>query len=403
MEVSKSESVKKKKRRLRLEEKLKIIDAVDRGFSYAEIASQYGISIGSIAYINSNKQTYLSAIEKGYNLDIKKTPTEVTQRCDQEIKEFIEKSLNANLPLSRNLITTVAKESYTDNGKTNFKGSNGYYNRLKKRLNLKKLKLPEDDAAVDSLKLHKWKLASFEIISEYTQNNIYNLDETGLLMKKSPECTFFDDDNDDESEEVKQKKREKKGRSWLTIIFICNMSGVKEKLKVINRYEKPRALRRYNFDHTKLPVDYYFNDNAIMTSDIFQSIIMKWNEELKIQNRNVLLLLDKLKGHHIDFVPSNIKFLYLHPDSTPVIQPLEAGIIKEFKDHYISRYRKCLLEEMEKTATNIQFAIKKLNIVNVIQLINFAWQDVKTETICDCWKNVLDQKTNFASLFDHNY
>ncbi|XP_053201166.1 uncharacterized protein LOC128386195 [Panonychus citri] len=289
------------------------------------------------------------------------------------------------------MLKTVAKEKYHENGSTDFLASNGYLETLKKRLCIKNIKLHGDAASVDEVKVHEWKLSTLPIINEYSPVDIYNIDETGLFIKKLPEQTFILETDDPEIGQLRGVKQDK---TRVSIVCACNMVGDKEKLTVIYKCAKPRAFQNINFDYSKLPVNYYYNSTA--------------DEKLQLNNRKILLLLDNFRGHYISYEPKNIRFLFLEPNSTSKTQPLDAGIIKSFKDHYLSRYSQILYESHRLKQIDVTEFVKKFDILKVIKIVHLAWQDVKPEIIGNCWKHVglsnsSYNSSNCQSLVDHNY
>ena len=68
---------------------------------------------------------------------------------------------------------------------------------------------------------------------------------------------------------------------------------------------------------------------------------------MRSQNRRILLILDNARVHPFDFEFSNIELLYLPPNCTSEIQPLDQGIIKSFKDNYKTLINQFVLLEME--------------------------------------------------------
>ena len=89
-----------------------------------------------------------------------------------------------------------------------------------------------------------------------------------------------------------------------------------------------------------------------MTSYIMHSILTKLNSQMKAQSRNILLFLDGEGCHPSDLaVPgrySNIKIGFSPPNTTSVLQPLDLGIIKNFKVYYhqfLLRYVCAQIEE----------------------------------------------------------
>ena len=64
-----------------------------------------------------------------------------------------------------------------------------------------------------------------------------------------------------------------------------------EKPLVIGKAAKPRCFR--NMDIRKLPVEWRSNKKAWMTSQIMEEWLTAFNGRMKMQNRHVLLFLDK--------------------------------------------------------------------------------------------------------------
>ena len=54
---------------------------------------------------------------------------------------------------------------------------------------------------------------------------------------------------------------------------------------------------------------------------------------MRIQSRKNLLIVDNAPSHVFDEF-SNIEMLYLPKNTTSLLQPLDMGIIKIFKNHY---------------------------------------------------------------------
>ncbi|XP_071043363.1 jerky protein homolog-like [Parasteatoda tepidariorum] len=71
-----------------------------------------------------------------------------------------------------------------------------------------------------------------------------------------------------------------------------------------------------------------------MTSSIFTKLLLEWDKELK--NEKVVLLLDNCSAHPADedLCLKHIKLVFLPPNTTAIIQPLDQGIIRSFKFHY---------------------------------------------------------------------
>ena len=82
-------------------------------------------------------------------------------------------------------------------------------------------------------------------------------------------------------------------------------------------------------------IKYTSSKNAWMTSYIFKEELISWDTSLIKSGRKILLLLDNCSPHLIDAnILSNIKLIFLPPNSKRRLQPLDNGIIKNFKIYY---------------------------------------------------------------------
>ena len=73
-----------------------------------------------------------------------------------------------------------------------------------------------------------------------------------------------------------------------------------------------------------------------MTGKIMESILAKLNLRMSCENRNILLFMNNAGCHPKDFCEkfSNIKICFLPGNTTSTLQPLDLGIIQNFKLHY---------------------------------------------------------------------
>ena len=103
------------------------------------------------------------------------------------------------------------------------------------------------------------------------------------------------------------------------------MTGKKRKPVLISKYKNPRCFKNKNFKN----ISYYANKKAWMNSSIFKEILINWDSELIKINRKILLLVDNCSAHVIDLtILKNINLVFLPPNCTSVLQPLDNGILK---------------------------------------------------------------------------
>ena len=82
---------------------------------------------------------------------------------------------------------------------------------------------------------------------------------------------------------------------------------------------------------------------------------------------------------------SNIKIKFLPKNTTSRLQPLDAGIIRNFK----VKYRKSLVKYVLSRISDGSSAVEIANSVNVLMAIRWvqrAWQDVLPSTIKRCFE-----------------
>ena len=95
---------------------------------------------------------------------------------------------------------------------------------------------------------------------------------------------------------------------------------------------------------------------------------------------------------------SNIKIIFLPANTTSMLQPLDLGIIKNFKVHYRIRLLRFVISKIE-TCTTASEVTKSINIPHAIRWVAQAWEAVKPETIKKCFRKggVLDKSFAVSS------
>ena len=155
-------------------------------------------------------------------------------------------------------------------GKDDFKGSNGWLEKWKKRFNIKQLRISGESGDVQGPTVDSWKERLPELVAGYTRDDIRNIDETGLFWKALPDRGF--------GMKGKECKGGKKSKQRFTVAFFVTASGKKETPVVIWKAENPRCLKR--FDKALLPVDFCSQKKAWMDGEIMESILAKLNRRL---------------------------------------------------------------------------------------------------------------------------
>ena len=117
-----------------------------------------------------------------------------------------------------------------------------------------------------------------------------------------------------------------------------------------------------------------------------ESILAKINCRLSGNGCNILLFIDNAGCHPSDLRCkfSNIKICFLPANTTSKLQPLDLGIIQNFKVHYRNLFLKYVLAKIDQSASSKEVS-KSVNVLVAIRWVAVAWSQVKEETIRKCF------------------
>ena len=136
----------------------------------------------------------------------------------------------------------------------------------------------------------------------------------------------------------------KKSKKRVTVNACANASGtIKFPLQLIGKAKNPKCFQRVNMD--LLPVQYFAQKNAWMNTDIFLEwfqdsfvpYVRKELTSLGLENKAVLVLDNSPAHPDAEYLVSDdgkITALYLPPNVTSLIQPMDQGVLVALKRHY---------------------------------------------------------------------
>lgn len=229
---------------------------------------------------------------------------------------------------------------------TRFKASNGWLDSFKKRHNIKQMAVSGECADVADDTVAAWVERMKYIMNGYEPQNVWNTDETGCFYRTLPNKTL--------ANMKKECRGGKMSKERLTIAFFVNAAGEKEPPVIIGKSASPRCFNGLRDKMNPHWLPYYSNPKAWMNMEIMRAVLAKLNRQMVRQGRKILLLLDNVSSHSPDLKESfsNIKVVFLPKNTTSRLQPLDAGIIKNFKVHYRKLLVRHTLAEINDSDSN---------------------------------------------------
>ena len=259
-----------------------------------------------------------------------------------------------------------------------FKASNGWLEKWKARYGIVNRLVEGESGEVQEQTIESWMERLREICIGYRLQDIWNMDETGCFSRALPDKTF--------SERGKRCKGGKSSKQRVTVAFFVNAAGGKESDPVVIwRSKAPRCFKSLRDKTRPANVHYFTNQKPWMTSDIMRNILACTNRKLKSECRNVLLFLDNAPCYPSGLSFSNIKVIFLPKNATSRLQPLDAGIIQNFKVKYRKLLLKFVISRVDKQTTAAEIA-KEVDILKAIRWIQEAWVSVREYTVRNCFQ-----------------
>lgn len=278
-----------------------------------------------------------------------------------------------NMPVSGRMIQERARMYAAEMGYDNFTGSNGWLDRWRKCHDVHFASLCGEGADVDNVTVENWLKQLPTICTGCRQEDIFNADETGLFYWALPTCSMVI------GGEGSNPQGGKRSKERVTVLVCCSATGEKLTPLVIGSSKNPCCFK----NPLTLPVQYVANKRAWMTNDIWHRWLDDLNHKMKEQGCHILLFIDNCSAH-TDLYFTNVKLVYLPPNTTPRLQPCDAGIIQAMKMRYRKQLLRHVLFYMEEASSASNLA-KKVNILDAVMWWKMAWDEIDAATIEKCF------------------
>lgn len=386
---------KRKHITLSLNEKLAVLQRLDKGESLQKISKELNVGVTTIKDWRKNRkyiETYYTTTIDGENAlknrkTLKKPKLEL---LDSALWMWFCQERRKGTPISGPILKekAVVLHKKLEAG-SEFAASEGWIDRWKTRHSVRFVSISGEKLSANAEAAKEFSAKFQEIVkeNELLPCQVYNTDETGLNFKMLPSKTLAAS-----NESVAGTKLIK---DRITVTPCSNADGThKLPLFIIGKSKKPRAFK--NINPSSLPVYYRNQKSAWMDCNLFKSwffdeFVPSVEKDLKLKKLPIrsLLLLDNAPSHpsEEDLVKGDIKAIFLPPNVTSLIQPMDQGVIEWLKRRYRRKYISSILEKSEE-GCNIFEAMKSLNIKDAIYTIAASWDELKPDTLRKSWRKL---------------
>ncbi|CAO3656452.1 unnamed protein product [Mucor fragilis] len=294
----------------------------------------------TISNILNIKDSIYSAYAKG-NTKAKSTKTARAPQLDNDVLEYILNMNARSIAINRRSVKAYAKmlafkkykmHELPKKDQINF--SDGWLTDLFKRIGVKSRHLYGENSSVDltSANIVEQLSKIEQLLEPYDVKDIMNFDETGLYYEQQPTRTICQ----------QPLGGSKKSEDRFTVGLLTNYDGsYKGHPIAIGKHKTPKAAskkpllynRTTNIGQTHY-VEYHSSPSAWMTTDIFSKYVKRLNASFRYPKRDVAILVDNASVHKLKEEFSSIKLIFLPANTTSKLQPLDAGIIANFKAQF---------------------------------------------------------------------
>ncbi|KAH9124184.1 hypothetical protein LEN26_009763 [Aphanomyces euteiches] len=316
---------------LELSKKAEVLQDIEGGVRYEDIATKFSISKAMITRIKQKRSSIEAKLLQNADPESKR-PCRLSGdalELDRRVYLWFCKARATKvIPVTGPMLQEKALRAAAALGMTSFTASNGWLQGFRVRHNIQFRTLSGESAVVNMETVNDWMQSIATLVQDYHPDDIFNCDETGLFWRDLPTKSLI--------MSGESCKGGKKSKDRVTVLLTASATGEKIPLLIINNSHMPRAFKK------KLPLGVHWHGNAKawMNGRVFSQYCLWLNKRMEAQGRRILLLIDNAPCHIVpEIMLTNVRVLFLPSNTTSVTQPLDAGVIKNFK----VKYRKLLL------------------------------------------------------------
>ncbi|XP_032090894.1 histone-lysine N-methyltransferase SETD2 isoform X2 [Thamnophis elegans] len=393
-------NIKKQRRSIDLNLKLKIIKAHEAGKKANVIAREEGLARTTVWTILKDRKKIRAVIKgsTGADTTITRHRAGLIHQTEQLMVLWIEDQVRKRDPISflriqektRSIFSLLKERAGEACGKT-FDASRGWFLRFQRRFNYRNIPTKGKTTGLDQEGALRFRDELDNVLQEgeYLPEQIFSVNSTRLSWKKLPEGIYL---------------RRETFPDRITLLMGGNVAGFKLKPFLIHKSEDPCA-----FQKDTLPVHYQSNRNIWMTHALFKYWLMTYFvpqvKDYCSQARipfKILLIFDSAPGHpsHLDDLQADVKVVYLPRNTSPLLHPMDQGAIAVFKAYYLREVLTEAVAATEKGKVNFNQFWRQYDIRHCLEKVIAAWQGVGATCMRGIWEKCLKCFADLVKNFE---
>ncbi|XP_005112478.1 tigger transposable element-derived protein 4 [Aplysia californica] len=387
--------------------KLKLLHDVDsKSMTQSAIAKKYGVAKSTVStIIKKRSQIEFACNSSIYHPERKRMRTGRAENVEEALFSWFKQAQAMNAPISGEILMNVANQ-LAEEMKVEFTPRTGWLDRFKKRRGITCKTASREAGSVTAEQTDTWLSSTLPaLLLEYSREDIYNCDETGLYYKCLPDKTL--------ALKGETCSGGEKAKHRLTVLVAANMSGTdKLPLLVIGKASKPRCFKNVN----TLPLDYTANKKSWMTGAVFEKWLRKMDRKFHSQGHQTLMVVDNCPAHpQVDNLKA-IKLVFLPLKATSKLQSCDQGIIQSLKRHYRRQLLQKYILYLQTAGKVRDIDAFDISVLEALYMLQTAWTNVSESTVSNCFRHAgfktqeardvektpeeLADQTDFLSLFE---
>jgi hypothetical protein len=390
--TSSETKIKRQRKTICIEEKLEVINRLEKGERIANICRALGLAKSTVRTIRNNADRIKESAKSGIRASAKRifySRSSTMERMEKKLSMWIEDQNQRHLPISMLVVQAQARSIYEDLSKDDnakpFNASSGWFWNFTKRYNFHTIRVSGEAAPADPVAAEEFIKELQHIIEKggYLPKQIFNINETAVFWKRMPSRTYI-------------SQEDAAAKDKFTLLLGGNAEG-DYKLKPVMVYysANPCALKGY-VKHL-LPLHFYSNTKGRVTGSLFiDYLTSKLEGELREYcareniDFKILLIVDSAAGHPtiIQDLCEHIHVAFIPPNSTSLIQPMDHGVIATFKTYYLKKTFDMLVKAVDDKNMSVKEFWQNFTIRDAIMLVGEAWAAVTSMCMNGVWKQM---------------